>query len=112
MWAVWLNRVGIILNFVAGFLVAPELLGIKRVEAVEEWLKQTARNIVTDAPADTAGEELSLADPLTMGCLFLLIAPVLIFGWLIRYWLWGDIIWKNWKYGKPLLWLDLGSTLG
>ncbi|MFL6260301.1 MAG: hypothetical protein ACJ76Y_11365 [Thermoanaerobaculia bacterium] len=85
---------------------------MKRVEAVEEWLKRTAHNIITGNRADTAKEEFDPADPFAIGCLFLLIAPVLILGWLVRYWLWGDIIWKNWKYGKPLLWLDLVSTLG
>ncbi|MFD2937075.1 hypothetical protein [Spirosoma flavum] len=32
---VWLNRVGIILNFIAGFLVAPDLIGIDRLETFE-----------------------------------------------------------------------------
>jgi hypothetical protein len=35
--AVWLNRIGIILNFLAGFMLAPELLGIERLRRLEEW---------------------------------------------------------------------------
>lgn len=42
MWALWLNRVGIILNFVAGFLVAPELLGIHRLEWADTKLEHLA----------------------------------------------------------------------
>jgi hypothetical protein len=42
MWAVWLNRVGIILNFIAGFLVAPELLGIHRLEWADAKLERFA----------------------------------------------------------------------
>jgi hypothetical protein len=39
MWLVWVNRLGIVLNFVAGFLVAPELLGIQRLERAERSLE-------------------------------------------------------------------------
>ncbi|MEA2599623.1 MAG: hypothetical protein QOF89_615 [Acidobacteriota bacterium] len=39
MWAEWLNRVGIIFNSLAGFLVAPELLGISRLERTEARLE-------------------------------------------------------------------------
>ena len=40
MWAMWLNRVGIILHFLAGFLVAPELLGTHRLEWADARLKR------------------------------------------------------------------------
>ena len=35
----WLNRVGIILNFLAGFLLAPELIGIERIKKYEKEIK-------------------------------------------------------------------------
>lgn len=37
---VWLNRIGIVLNLLAGFMVAPELIGIQRIRRVESHLKQ------------------------------------------------------------------------
>jgi hypothetical protein len=35
----WLNRIGIILNFCAGFMLAPELLGTKRLLVIEAKTK-------------------------------------------------------------------------
>jgi hypothetical protein len=35
----WLNRLGIVLNFLAGFLLAPELIGLHRLSRFEEWLE-------------------------------------------------------------------------
>lgn len=35
----WLNRAGIVLNFVAAFLVAPELIGIERIRKLEKTIK-------------------------------------------------------------------------
>jgi hypothetical protein len=40
---VWLNRLGIILNFCAGFMVAPELLGTVRLEKFEKALEDKAQ---------------------------------------------------------------------
>jgi len=37
----WLNRLGIILNFLAGFMLAPELIGIERLKKIELFLKNT-----------------------------------------------------------------------
>lgn len=36
----WINRIGIILNFCAGFMVAPELIGQDRLRKVEENLER------------------------------------------------------------------------
>jgi hypothetical protein len=36
---VWLNRIGIILNFCAGFMVAPELIGVSRLRKLEKRIK-------------------------------------------------------------------------
>ena len=36
----WLNRAGIILNFVAGFLLAPELIGIERLQKLENKIEE------------------------------------------------------------------------
>jgi hypothetical protein len=36
----WVNRIGIILNFCAGFLLAPELIGIQRLQRFETFLEE------------------------------------------------------------------------
>lgn len=36
----WLNRIGIILNFLAGFMLAPELLGVERIRKTEDFLEK------------------------------------------------------------------------
>jgi hypothetical protein len=38
MWALWLNRIGIVLNFLAGFMLAPELIGIERIRRFEQLI--------------------------------------------------------------------------
>lgn len=35
----WLNRIGIILNFLAGFMVAPELIGLERINKFEQYIE-------------------------------------------------------------------------
>jgi hypothetical protein len=35
-----LNRIGIIFNFIAAFLIAPELIGLKRIEKLEKTLEK------------------------------------------------------------------------
>ncbi len=35
----WLNRIGIILNFFAGFMVAPELFGVERIKRLRSVSK-------------------------------------------------------------------------
>lgn len=37
----WLNRAGIVLNVFAGFLLAPELIGLKRIAAFEGRLERS-----------------------------------------------------------------------
>lgn len=36
----WLNRIGIILNFLAGFLLSPTLLGLERLQRIEAWAER------------------------------------------------------------------------
>lgn len=43
----WTNKLGIILNFFAGFLIAPELLGLDRLRKFEELIEKVARGINT-----------------------------------------------------------------
>lgn len=43
--SVVVNRIGLLLTFLAGFLLAPELIGVKRLSRFEEWLERTAKNI-------------------------------------------------------------------
>jgi hypothetical protein len=37
----WVNRMGIILNFCAGFLLAPELIGVQRLQRFEKFLEES-----------------------------------------------------------------------
>jgi hypothetical protein len=49
----WVNRIGIILNFCAGFLLAPELIGIQRLQRFEKFLEESVprfRNFVEGLP--------------------------------------------------------------
>jgi hypothetical protein len=36
----WLNRLGILLNFIAGFLLAPQLIGVARIHRIENALER------------------------------------------------------------------------
>ncbi len=50
----WLNRIGIILNFLAGFLIAPELIGIERIRRLEALLERRideTTNVLKDRTA-------------------------------------------------------------
>jgi hypothetical protein len=40
MGAAWVNRIGIILTFLAGFMVAPELISIERINKFEDSLEK------------------------------------------------------------------------
>ena len=40
-----LNRIGIILNLIAGFLIAPELIGEERLKRFEIWMKERLHRI-------------------------------------------------------------------
>ena len=44
-YSLWMDRLGIILNFIAGFMVAPELIGNKRIKKTEKFFEQSAQNI-------------------------------------------------------------------
>lgn len=37
----WVNRIGIIFNFLAGFMIAPELIGIERLKRIELNIEDT-----------------------------------------------------------------------
>lgn len=45
--AAWLDRAGIIFNFLAGFMVAPELIGVSRIAAWEERTELRLRRLAT-----------------------------------------------------------------
>jgi hypothetical protein len=46
---VWLNRIGIILNFCAGFMLAPELIGAKRLQRMELLMENVMFSIIAVA---------------------------------------------------------------
>jgi len=41
----WLNRIGILLNFLAGFMIAPELIGIKRLSDAELSIEKSLLSV-------------------------------------------------------------------
>lgn len=47
MSAGWLNRIGIILNFCAGFMVAPELLGVERLTRIEIVIENSIEKFIS-----------------------------------------------------------------
>ena len=71
----WLNRYGIILNFIAGFMVAPELIGIERLRTLEQKLEQWLKTL-----KEKLSSEKMTAKDLFMGGLFVVLqsAPALI----------------------------------
>jgi hypothetical protein len=42
---VWMNKVGLLLNFAAGFLLAPQLIGAERLQRVERRLERILRTL-------------------------------------------------------------------
>jgi len=42
---IWLNRAGIILNFLAGFMLAPELIGLARLQRAEDRIERTLQTM-------------------------------------------------------------------
>jgi len=58
--SVLLNRLGIILNFIAGFLIAPELIGEERLKHFEIWMKERLHRInkLTDIKRYTQGQSI------------------------------------------------------
>ena len=40
-----LNRIGIVMNFLAGFFLAPELLGLDRIRRVADWAERSTRRL-------------------------------------------------------------------
>lgn len=40
-----LNRVGIFLNFVAGILLTPSVIGLDRIKGIEDWAEKTMRRL-------------------------------------------------------------------
>ena len=43
----WLNRIGIILNFFAGFMLAPELIGLERLIIIESRLETALSRLIS-----------------------------------------------------------------
>lgn len=45
----WLNRAGIILNFLAGFMIAPELIGLERLQNIENNIEHNISELISRA---------------------------------------------------------------
>ena len=81
---VWLNRVGITLNFVAGFLMAPDLIGRNRLRKLEAILE----GFITKQQQFLSTLYEKREDPsYTQTVVLALICPILSAGfwWLIWY---------------------------
>lgn len=81
MWGIWLNRLGIVLNFAAGFLIAPELIGIERIQRFEERMlarsRKTRAGLALELPRLT-GESLAKSSITRWGALLLASLGVLV----------------------------------
>ena len=78
--AAFLNRLGILLNFFAGFLVAPELIGATGMQRVETAIKNVS--VVLSGISDflTKQEKMSIQQYYGMRMLTLFVAaPVILF---------------------------------
>jgi hypothetical protein len=57
--SILLNRLGIILNLIAGFLIAPELIGEERLKRFEIWMKERLHRINKKTDINRYAQELS-----------------------------------------------------
>lgn len=95
MWAIWLNRAGIILNFIAGFLVAPELLGIHRLEWADAKLNQfasTAKKRLKYGGYTLKGALLKAVQDNIGGLLMVMLVIPALF-WSSLWWMWHTSSW-------------------
>src|SRR6478672_7188862 len=60
----WVNRTGIILNFFAGFMLAPELIGVDRLIRFEKWLETKIQSQLKRIEQVCARVEEALGGPL------------------------------------------------
>lgn len=49
----WLNRLGIVLNFFAGFMLAPELIGLERLKIIENKIEGAFSRLITNTETNT-----------------------------------------------------------
>ncbi|MBI4761343.1 MAG: hypothetical protein ACOYYF_03465 [Chloroflexota bacterium] len=83
MTAVFLNRVGIILNLIGSLLIVPELIGLRRLNLLDSWIKKrlmTVKNSIHHLSQIISGK----VDSEFFNCLILfcimLVSASLIFG--------------------------------
>jgi hypothetical protein len=87
----WVNRVGILLNFLAGFMIAPELIGIDRLKRIEGYIEEKLlrlsnsfvqqfdylRSKIRDAKSNFSG---------SLGCVLVSLVPIsILVGILLLY---------------------------
>ena len=112
MWALWLNRVGIILNFVAGFLVAPELLGIRRLEWADARLKRFSEKGKARLQAGAYVSKGALARAMRnhqAGFLATIFLVSALF-WSSWWWVWYTKDW-TWSLIPALLYVAVGVLM-
>jgi hypothetical protein len=71
----WLNRIGIILNFCAGFMLAPELLGTERLRNAEGYIENVF-TVANELGQSIAANSIGLIIILGVGTLFAVITAI------------------------------------
>lgn len=67
-----LNRIGIILNFLAGFMLAPDLIGTERISKFENYIELKIRNLIKNIRVNLKYSYIRLGGSL-IGFIFVLI---------------------------------------
>lgn len=90
-----LNRLGIILNFAAGFLLAPELLGRRNLERGERWLKSAEALINRILATFTGGGDITNSKAHRLAKLLIYFTTLfsLAFWWFV--WRTEQTVWKT-----------------
>lgn len=91
----WLNRIGIILNFFAGFMIAPELIGQKRLQQwegrIERFAVHTRESIHRLAPMrgrhDKSSGKREYSQESIRFMAHVLFLATLVYAWIIYHWI-------------------------
>jgi hypothetical protein len=81
---VWLNRLGIVLNFLAGFMLAPELIGLERIKNAEKFLQVfsiRSQDHLHSQKSWVDQARISSIDVSRLEPLFFFIGLILFFSW-------------------------------
>lgn len=86
---VTINRLGIIFNFIAGFLVAPELIGLERIKKAQSWINSSW--VYTKGVLGRLGPKKEIREKILMWILFFLVFFSNI-GYLLYEYIWNKSV--------------------